>query len=1027
MTANCKSSKTCLGVAVDEQWKEGIAAPVDKIEVLEGELSIQALSVTAQPEMTNNETAAGIAGNVGSLSGTKCIAAINTTPHLSLDSDGISDDEADYRRQGDATDKIDMRYCKADILECENIARETGSNQPGDLYYAPGLNMQASSFRPFRSETRSPSANSASPHFETKMLSEASGISAQATRSSDQLPIPGSNLEQAVVTLKKSQDRIKKTICEHKNMKINFVTSHPSANCETCVSVSPPNLTRVRSLGSSSISKYSHDNVALASARSADGDSSRVFTPDAASGKGICTGAGVAGRRAYTPEIPDYPRRFKPDSRVSPGTTLERDNNTLITFAQQHNNNCSLISASNELSHVCELQGCSSDFVSLTRRDSQDKGGNTWNRRNTDLLDEEPGRSCHTKQIYDSQTGQPVTFQTDERRKSTGQCAVDLKDNRKFSDSDLNTGGHSHLLLHKHGNYLQDGQSLISKRQTVTSSAGVACKLSTRHALQPQSSPTSRISLRQSHSLPAIVNAASFRSSLPLLCGDTNDGLSRFDESSTNTQQGHLHTKHKSAHREFECRVFQSGRSGERPSKTGAACSSSTSAAPEFFHPLIQHSAVTDSSNSADAGFSETSTLGDSPMRFHRSNDHLYSHLGSSFPNNHSSSVRRSKISRLFHQRHDSSSDVSLRKCSSCSNVDFTHCLQTTSSHGEKDNHDELQSEIHLYTATPGHSSDARCPEADYISDSLLSVLADCVSLDQNVNTLAGSAQAGNNGNQRSVLFSKDDQQKYICQDSNHNERNLFTRLGRVHKRDQTYSRTSNTDAPLYNSTSTPCMAQVHTEARPCLTAPAIRITTSAFSGDASSGSSVDNTHQPALSASSSSPTPAAEIYSAASQKRRVSFINGLRRLSREKTAFLRVEQPCSVPPRTQSSVTQCVEKQEESDTVKVGRRFGRENRRRLKVEFAIMDTDGEKLTPNKGTASISGGLISIKDDVENDVAMLGGGGGRFRHPRVSLLGKPLNYRAHRRDVSYRRLQARVYNFLERPKSWQSWIYHLAM
>jgi len=45
--------------------------------------------------------------------------------------------------------------------------------------------------------------------------------------------------------------------------------------------------------------------------------------------------------------------------------------------------------------------------------------------------------------------------------------------------------------------------------------------------------------------------------------------------------------------------------------------------------------------------------------------------------------------------------------------------------------------------------------------------------------------------------------------------------------------------------------------------------------------------------------------------------------------------------------------------------------------------------------------------------------------PRQSLLGKPINYRAHRRDVKYRRLQNKIYNFLERPKDYPSISYHL--
>ncbi|XP_060516451.1 potassium voltage-gated channel subfamily KQT member 1-like [Cylas formicarius] len=42
----------------------------------------------------------------------------------------------------------------------------------------------------------------------------------------------------------------------------------------------------------------------------------------------------------------------------------------------------------------------------------------------------------------------------------------------------------------------------------------------------------------------------------------------------------------------------------------------------------------------------------------------------------------------------------------------------------------------------------------------------------------------------------------------------------------------------------------------------------------------------------------------------------------------------------------------------------------------------------------------------------------------MSLLGRPLNYRATRRDARYRRLQSRIYNFLERPRG-AAFIYHI--
>jgi potassium voltage-gated channel KQT-like subfamily protein len=51
--------------------------------------------------------------------------------------------------------------------------------------------------------------------------------------------------------------------------------------------------------------------------------------------------------------------------------------------------------------------------------------------------------------------------------------------------------------------------------------------------------------------------------------------------------------------------------------------------------------------------------------------------------------------------------------------------------------------------------------------------------------------------------------------------------------------------------------------------------------------------------------------------------------------------------------------------------------------------------------------------------------GGRLQQPRMSLLGKPLNYRAKRRDARYRRLQSRVYNFLERPRGYKAILYHM--
>nr|XP_037866834.1 potassium voltage-gated channel subfamily KQT member 1 isoform X2 [Bombyx mori] len=52
-------------------------------------------------------------------------------------------------------------------------------------------------------------------------------------------------------------------------------------------------------------------------------------------------------------------------------------------------------------------------------------------------------------------------------------------------------------------------------------------------------------------------------------------------------------------------------------------------------------------------------------------------------------------------------------------------------------------------------------------------------------------------------------------------------------------------------------------------------------------------------------------------------------------------------------------------------------------------------------------------------------GGNRLATPRMSLLGKPLSYRATRRDARYRRLQSKFYNFLERPRGYKAVLYHM--
>ncbi|GFS07242.1 potassium voltage-gated channel subfamily KQT member 5 [Elysia marginata] len=216
-------------------------------------------------------------------------------------------------------------------------------------------------------------------------------------------------------------------------------------------------------------------------------------------------------------------------------------------------------------------------------------------------------------------------------------------------------------------------------------------------------------------------------------------------------------------------------------------------------------------------------------------------------------------------------------------------------------------------------------------------------------------------------------------------------------------------------------------------------------------------------SLSSSTPTASSKHPLPNTAKHKVSFITGLRRFSREKAAFLRVDHtenkpktvPTSAPtylfpalplkPTGESSAGKQTSSTSQAPTGS-RRGAGLGSRRKLKVEFAVMESEvvvensrgirGRGRWGVMGPGGVKGGefedsggggVFSLKDDVENDVAMLGGNRARFRQARLSLLGKPLNYKAHRRDMRYRRLQSRIYNFLERPKSWGSWFYHLAM
>ena len=100
---------------------------------------------------------------------------------------------------------------------------------------------------------------------------------------------------------------------------------------------------------------------------------------------------------------------------------------------------------------------------------------------------------------------------------------------------------------------------------------------------------------------------------------------------------------------------------------------------------------------------------------------------------------------------------------------------------------------------------------------------------------------------------------------------------------------------------------------------------------------------------------------------------------------------------------------------------------RRLRVEFSGMDDDDNPHPQIKRAYRKNADYIPGSDSRFRRVkGGIGGGlGNRLTAPRMSLLGKPLNYRAHKRDARYRRIQSKVYNFLERPKDWRAISYHL--
>lgn len=92
-----------------------------------------------------------------------------------------------------------------------------------------------------------------------------------------------------------------------------------------------------------------------------------------------------------------------------------------------------------------------------------------------------------------------------------------------------------------------------------------------------------------------------------------------------------------------------------------------------------------------------------------------------------------------------------------------------------------------------------------------------------------------------------------------------------------------------------------------------------------------------------------------------------------------------------------------------------RAERKPLKVAFVGMDETKEADVEQEGQRENSSGF-NIRKNMNCN---------RYHQPRMSLLGKPLHFHGHRRDARYRKLQARIYNFLERPKTWPSALYHV--
>lgn len=101
--------------------------------------------------------------------------------------------------------------------------------------------------------------------------------------------------------------------------------------------------------------------------------------------------------------------------------------------------------------------------------------------------------------------------------------------------------------------------------------------------------------------------------------------------------------------------------------------------------------------------------------------------------------------------------------------------------------------------------------------------------------------------------------------------------------------------------------------------------------------------------------------------------------------------------------------------TVNPGTKNKPKDKKTLKVEFAMEDIEKN----------------SLKNSMEKELNNVNGGKNKGtgpqrcrQHRRLSLLGKPIVYKPPT-DPHYRRIQSKVYNFLERPKEWKAIIYHI--